>query len=849
MELASVRRSEDQEQTSTTGGVVTSSRTSTSAEGSAYRTPITRDSTPINRTLWNTTDDASAASRWDSSLRSPPPSFGSSSSQFSSSVDSGYGGAAITPRDTQVVTAERKDCFGRRMYETDTEDDDSDGGIEFDMDMDPEFTYAPPSPAMVMDELASSSREARSPSVTGTLLGIPPLPPAITQDGRTASSMQADSPDGPHHYPPTEAPAYGQEETPEISTPDPEGEQVQIGNVDSEHSPASRSPSPSPPDFEEEEDEEEEDESQENDIPFGFGFIADTINVSGGFLGAPSTGQTNSFLENYPHLAAFPEIFMSSPTSFPDLLYHIYNQTTGPFGSVNGSGALPTAFIYEPEPSEDELEDAVATANDVVFDNDLVSQDMERYNSDFATFCGQLWHQQVAPMLHERYRNSANPPPRISREGMRIAEWSKTRPFEITWEDVEERGMDMQGIEWGKLELSKRHARRWRQSRYVNYRNIPEFTKEGLPPIKPNREFYRFVRHNALQCRLMHFQLRNILAIADRNNIFFSAADQVNSYHPVTQTRQDPFLDLSEDALTDFFPIRISTLGVCGGQNGVLMAGGFNGTFGLKYLNAEADAQSVTGMITDHENGITNHIHLKESRRSGKPQAIVCSNDNHIRIMDVACTKFTDHHPFDWAVNCSATSPDCRLRVVVGDSKDVLIVDADRGRTEFLLKGHQDFGFAAAWSDDGHTIATGNQDQTVRIYDARNLKSVLKVFPMKMAGCRTLRFSPIGNGGKRVLAMAEPADLVHFVDATTWRDAQTVTFWGEVGGVEFSPDGEMCYIANCDRYVGGITTLQRRCGVSWYEPDLKSRAQLEEIEETDIKRWKRRGGDLDGVFV
>jgi WD40 repeat protein len=344
----------------------------------------------------------------------------------------------------------------------------------------------------------------------------------------------------------------------------------------------------------------------------------------------------------------------------------------------------------------------------------------------------------------------------------------------------------------------------------------------------------------------MHFQLRNILAVADRNNLFFSAADQVNSFHPITHTVQDPFLDLGEDGLPDHYPIRISTLGACGGQDAVLVAGGFNGTFALKPLNANLSAPPITGTITDHDNGITNHIHLLSS----PGRAVVCSNDNHIRIMDVSRGKFTSHHPFPWAVNCSATAPDSKLRVVVGDSKETLVVDAQRGRTEFVLKGHQDFGFAAAWSEDGVTLATGNQDQTVRIYDARSLRQPLKVFPMKMAGCRTLRFSPLGNGGRRVLAMAEPADLVHFVDATNWSDAQTLSFWGEVGGIAFSPDGEEFYIANCDRYVGGITTLARKRGVGWYHLDEHDDHEQEEEEEpAERRRWKRRGADLGGVYV
>jgi WD40 repeat protein len=174
-------------------------------------------------------------------------------------------------------------------------------------------------------------------------------------------------------------------------------------------------------------------------------------------------------------------------------------------------------------------------------------------------------------------------------------------------------------------------------------------------------------------------------------------------------------------------------------------------------------------------NGITNHIKLTPIRHSCSPHAVFPVTTN---IFVSSISPLLAHHPYDWAVNCSATSPDSRLRVVVGDIKNVLIVDAERGKTEFALNSHQGFGFTTAWSDDNFTIATGNQDQTVRMYDARHLAYPLKVFSMQMAGCRTLRFSPIGNGGKCVLVMA---DLIYIVDAVGFEEAQTLTFWGEAG--------------------------------------------------------------------
>lgn len=244
----------------------------------------------------------------------------------------------------------------------------------------------------------------------------------------------------------------------------------------------------------------------------------------------------------------------------------------------------------------------------------------------------------------------------------------------------------------------------------------------------------------------------------------------------------------------------------------VLVAGGYSGQYALKSLYNLSDAEPTIGIVSHAQNGITNHVHLHTSRTSSTPVAIFCSNDNAIRRLDCTTNQFIgEPHSFgDIAVNCAATSPDTRLRVVVGDSKSVFIVDADRGSILRELKGHTDFGFAAAWSDDGIHVATGNQDMTVRIYDARKFDEPIKVLQADMAGVRGLRFSPTGMG-KKVLAMAEPTDILHIVDADRgmFDREQKWDCFGNIGGIDFTDDGEHLFLANTDRWYGGVVRFER----------------------------------------
>ncbi len=251
--------------------------------------------------------------------------------------------------------------------------------------------------------------------------------------------------------------------------------------------------------------------------------------------------------------------------------------------------------------------------------------------------------------------------------------------------------------------------------------------------------------------------------------------------------------------------MKVSTLAA---GHGVLIAGGFGGEYAMKSLSADFDSKHTEGVVTEHDNGITNHVQTVSNRRSGLPQAIFASNDRYIRTLDCNTNTFVDEHKYRWAVNCTATSPDGRLRVVVGDHKHGFICNADTGHPILRLRNHQDYGFACAWADDGIHVATGNQDATVQIWDARMWGRPLQIIASEIAGVRSLRFSPVG-GGRRVLLMAEPADIISVVDAESFQSKQRFDVFGEIAGVSFTPDGSEFFVANTDKMFGGLMAYER----------------------------------------
>ena len=305
---------------------------------------------------------------------------------------------------------------------------------------------------------------------------------------------------------------------------------------------------------------------------------------------------------------------------------------------------------------------------------------------------------------------------------------------------------------------------------------------------------------------LSHFQLRNLLCCASRSDLFYAGKTQIFAMDPITNTRR-VIMDLSKPTVESFYPggWKTSTLTA---THGVLIVGGFGGEYAMVSLDAPLGSRQTEGLVTTDDNGITNYVHTYLDRTHSHPQAIFCSNDKKVRILDCYTNNFVKEHDYDWPVNCAATSPDGRLRVVVGDDTCVTISDAESGRSLQVLRGHHDYGFACAWADDGVHVATGNQDKQVRIYDARNWSRPLSIFHTEMAGARALRFSPIG-GGRRILLVAEPADIIHAVDARLYETKQRLDQFGEIAGISFTPDGDAFYAANSDDLLGGIMEYER----------------------------------------
>lgn len=339
---------------------------------------------------------------------------------------------------------------------------------------------------------------------------------------------------------------------------------------------------------------------------------------------------------------------------------------------------------------------------------------------------------------------------------------------------------------------------------------------------------------------LAHFQLRNLLACTSRNSVFYAGDSKVYNANPLFNQRVVR-MDLTDPVVQTpnslpFTGIQISTLAA---DHNVLVAGGFSGEYAMVGVDTPFGSSHTEGLVTQDPNPITNHVQVHLSRQSGLPQVAFASNDGHLRVLDCTTSTFMSQHLYPYPVNCSAISPDHRLRVIVGDSCNVMICNAETGDVVQTLDGHEDYGFACAWADNGWHVATGNQDKLIKIWDARmwtdsyGVGKPLQTIAATVAGARSLKFSPLGSG-KRVLVAAESADIVSIIDAESYATKQTLDFYGETCGVDFTPDGQRLFVGVHDPLRGGIMEFQK-CGFGQYH-GRTSRTRWDE----NGNPWSRR---------
>ncbi|KAF1912398.1 WD40-repeat-containing domain protein [Ampelomyces quisqualis] len=409
-------------------------------------------------------------------------------------------------------------------------------------------------------------------------------------------------------------------------------------------------------------------------------------------------------------------------------------------------------------------------------------------------------------------------------------------PASITRAQLQGDRFDHQGIDWLARSTTRSHVRAKRAEFEAarlarRLHHVRSDFHANISPLPNSDSFFRFKRNNTLHRAFFpHFQLRNVLAATSRNDVYYASG------HHVVRTDAE---DGQKDVVVDFssrLSIKGSITTIASAAN-VLVAGAFDGEYAITDLSATHDAAPTFGrtfdLMVETRSRIVNHMHLFDGRATYHPQAVLCSNDHHLRILDCATNKFTHTFQYPAAVNCSATSPNGRMRVVVGDFQETLITNAETGQTFEMLNSHTDDAFACAWADDGIHVATAAQDSTISVWDARSWGKPLTSFTSELGITRSLRFSPVGSG-PRVLVAAEADDYISVINAQTFESKQVFDLFGPIGGITFTPDGQSLFIANGEKTFGGIVELDR---TGWAERTAERKPKQDIIWDDLMTDW------------
>lgn len=403
---------------------------------------------------------------------------------------------------------------------------------------------------------------------------------------------------------------------------------------------------------------------------------------------------------------------------------------------------------------------------------------------------------------------------------------------EEVFDDLKEMLVDIQGLYWDNAEQRENflRIRELKHNSFTNISNSKDESKEDVNLELINEmDSWKFRQYFKIpKPKLSHFQLRNnLVCLNNKKEIFYNELSNdktitepdmsLPTLHSVIK-KLNPFSgEISPVLILEDDPIeRVSTL-ECNDE--LIIAGTLSGSYYVKNIETQELTKRV---LTTNSNGIINFAKAIDD------YVLFSTNDSHLITTDLTSLKVKSDVEFPWAINSVSFDPQNQhLKLIVGDNINSFILDdrVHRYKPVNILSGHKDFSFTCDWSHNGMTIATGNQDSTMRLYDIRNLRKNTSCVNGEIeSSIRNVKF----NYNDTVIAFSESIDYVNILDLKSIDEGtgskQVISLFGKVIGLDFTNyddgNGELLTIGVCDDAIGGILQYELESDVKCTDYDF-----------------------------
>jgi WD40 repeat protein len=167
-----------------------------------------------------------------------------------------------------------------------------------------------------------------------------------------------------------------------------------------------------------------------------------------------------------------------------------------------------------------------------------------------------------------------------------------------------------------------------------------------------------------------------------------------------------------------------------------------------------------------------------------KSELMTSCNDCSVKIWDLNTMVAKFHASFKDPINIASVSPDGNLLGVFGDCVQAEVLDIRSNQLVAQLFGHDDFGFSLAWHPDGQLLATGNQDQTCKVWDLRYTRGKVRPYCLQTIDCLIGAASHIKFIGSDKMAFSETIDHIQVFDCATFTQHQDIDLFGRITGFD-----------------------------------------------------------------